>query len=168
MVVLSHWGKNKLQVQKGPTWSSHYNRNDRTIWQNMMTIKKWAGRNVKSSIKGSPTPEVGRELWISPWKGMKKSSRPCKQASRPRQTHERQVDLGHTWRESTREAYTPPACTQPIWDLVGSWVRGKGVWFGRGKKGRDLFCSSYPSSFGRYILLGWQTTQKRQGWGRNY
>ena len=31
-------------------------------WQDMMAIKKWAGRNVKPSIKGSPAPKVNREL----------------------------------------------------------------------------------------------------------
>ena len=62
MVVLSHWGKNTQQTQKGLTGSSHYGRNDRVIWQDMISIKKWAGRNVKPSIKGSPTPKVSREL----------------------------------------------------------------------------------------------------------
>ena len=62
MVVLSHWGKNTQQTQKGPTGSSHYGRNDRVIWQDMMIIKKWAGRNVKPSIKGSPALKVSREL----------------------------------------------------------------------------------------------------------
>ena len=68
--------------------------------------------------------------------------------------HEQQVDFGHTRRESTSEAQAPPACTQPIWDVVGLWVRGKGVWFGGGERGKDLFCGSCPSSFGRYVLLG--------------
>ena len=62
MVVLSHWGKNTWQTQKSLARSSHYNRNDIVIWQDMMTIKKWAGRNVKLSIKGSPAPKVSREL----------------------------------------------------------------------------------------------------------
>ena len=62
MVVLSHWGKNTRQAQKGATRLSHYSKNDRVIWQDMMTIMKWAGRNVKPSIKGSPAPKVTREL----------------------------------------------------------------------------------------------------------
>ena len=62
MVVLSHWGKNTRQAQKGPAGSSHYSRNDMVKWQDMMAIKKWVGRNVKPSIKGSPTPKVNREL----------------------------------------------------------------------------------------------------------
>ena len=62
MVVLSHWGKNTQQAQKGPTGSSHYSKNDKVIWQNMMAIKKWAGRNIKPSIKGSPAPKVSIEL----------------------------------------------------------------------------------------------------------
>ena len=62
MVVLSHWEKNTRQAQKGPARSSHYNKNDRILWQNMMASKEWAGRNVKPSIKGSPTPKVGKEL----------------------------------------------------------------------------------------------------------
>ena len=48
--------------KRGPAGSSHYSRNDRTLWQNMMASKKWAGRNVKPSIKGSPIPKVGKEL----------------------------------------------------------------------------------------------------------
>ena len=62
MVVLSHWGKNTRQAQKGPAGLSHYSRNDRIIWQDMMAIKKWAGRNTKPSIKGSPVPKVGSGL----------------------------------------------------------------------------------------------------------
>ena len=60
--MLSHWGKNARQAREGPTISSHYNRNDRVIWQDMMTIKKWAGRNVKPSIKGNSAPKVSKEL----------------------------------------------------------------------------------------------------------
>ena len=48
--------------KRGLAGSSHYSRNDRTLWQNMMASKKWAGRNVKPNIKGSPAPKVGREL----------------------------------------------------------------------------------------------------------
>ena len=44
------------QAQKGLARSSHYNRNDRVIWLNMMAIKKWTGRNVKPSINGKPSP----------------------------------------------------------------------------------------------------------------
>ena len=61
--------------------------------------------------------------------------------------HEWQANLGHTWRESTREAQAPPAYTQPIWDLMGSWVRGKGVWFGGGERGGDLFLRLLPKLF---------------------
>ena len=35
------------------------------------------------------------------------------------------------------EAQAPPACTQPIWELVRLWVRGKrGIvwWWGEGKR----------------------------------
>ena len=61
MVVLSHWGKNTRQAQKDPAGLSHYSRNDKVIWQDMMAIKRWDGRNVKSSIKGSPAPKVSKE-----------------------------------------------------------------------------------------------------------
>ena len=33
---------------------SHYSRNDKGIWQNMMVTKKWDGRNVKPNVKGGP------------------------------------------------------------------------------------------------------------------
>ena len=36
-VMLSHRGKNTWQAQKGPAGSSHYSRNDRVIWQDIMT-----------------------------------------------------------------------------------------------------------------------------------
>ena len=48
--------------KRGSAGSSHYSRNDRTLRQNMMASKKWARRNIKPSIKGSPTPKVGKEL----------------------------------------------------------------------------------------------------------
>ena len=48
--------------KRGSAGSSHYSRNDRTLRQNMMASKKWAGRNIKPSIKRSPTPKVGKEL----------------------------------------------------------------------------------------------------------
>ena len=32
-----------------------------------------------------------------------------------------------------------PRHHQPIRDLVGSWVRGKEVWFGGRERGKDLF-----------------------------
>ena len=62
MVVLSHWEKNTRQAQKSPARLSHYSRNDKVIWQDMITIKESVGRNVKPSIKGSPTPKMSREL----------------------------------------------------------------------------------------------------------
>ena len=46
----------------GPKGLSHCSKNDRIIWQDMVTIKKWARRSVKPSIKGSPAPKVSREL----------------------------------------------------------------------------------------------------------
>ena len=48
--------------KRGSAGSSHYSKNDRTLRQNMMASKKWARRNIKPSIKGSPTPKVGKEL----------------------------------------------------------------------------------------------------------
>ena len=50
--------------------------------------------------------------------------------------HEHQADFGHTWKGGTRKAQTSPAYTQPIWDMVKSWVRGKRVWFGGGERGK--------------------------------
>ena len=37
--------------KKGPVGLSHYDRNDRVIWQEMKAIKKWAKRNVKPNNK---------------------------------------------------------------------------------------------------------------------
>ena len=32
-----------------------------------------------------------------------------------------------------------PACTQPIQDVVRSWIRGKRAWFGGGGEGKTYF-----------------------------
>ena len=37
---------------------------------------------------------------------------------------------------------------------MGQREEVKGVWFGGGERGKDLFCGSCPSPFGRYVLLG--------------
>ena len=60
------------------------------------------------------------------------------QASRPRQMHEQQTDFGYTWKGSTRKAQTSPAYTQPIQEMVRSWVRGKKAWFGGGERGKPI------------------------------
>ena len=57
----------------------------------------------------------------------------------PQQTHEQQVDLGHTWKKGTRKAQTLPACTQPIQDTVRSWVKGKKAWFGDWEREKTYF-----------------------------
>ena len=53
--------------------------------------------------------------------------------------HKQQVDFGHTWKKGMRKAQTSPACTQPIQDIVSSWVRGKRAWFSGREKGKTYF-----------------------------
>ena len=36
-------------------------------------------------------------------------------------------------------AQTSTACTQPIQNMVSSWVRGKRAWFGGGERGKTYF-----------------------------
>ena len=55
-----------------------------------------------------------------------------------RQMHKQQADFGHTWKKGTRKAYTLPACTQLIKDIVRSWVRDKRAWFGGGERGKPI------------------------------
>ena len=45
----------------------------------------------------------------------------------------------YIWKRGTRKAQTSPAYTQPIHDMVRSWVRGKRVWFGGGERGKIYF-----------------------------
>ena len=132
---------------------SHYSRNDRTQRQNMMASKKWAGRNVKPNIKRSPAPEVGRECT---------TDRVSKPPGRSRRMSGRQIlDI------RGGRARMKPRHHQPIPSQYGTWwghgseVRGYGLVVGRGEE--TYFWGSCPSSFGRCVLLGWQTTQKRQG-----
>ena len=54
-------------LKRGPTGSSHYSRNDRTLRQNMIASKNWVGRNVKPNIKGSLAPKVGVR-WVENYK----------------------------------------------------------------------------------------------------
>ena len=72
-------------------------------------------------------------------------------ASQLQQMHEQQPDFGHTWKKGTRKAQTSPACTQPLQDMVKSWVRGKRAWFGDGEREKPilrfllgLFWGKYP------------------------
>ena len=82
---------------------------------------------------------------------------------------------GHGRRMSSRQildihegrAHMKPIHHQPVPSEYGTWwghgseVRGYGLVVRKGEE--TYFCGSCPSSFGRYVLLGWQTTQKRQG-----
>ena len=43
------------------------------------------------------------------------------------------------WKEGMHKAQTSPACTQPIQDMVRSWVRDKRAWFGGGESGKTYF-----------------------------
>ena len=72
----------------------------------------------------------------------------CRQASRPRRTHEQQANFGYTWKGGTRKTQTSPTCTQPIRDMVRSWVRGKRAWFDGGE--REKTYSEVPTQ----ALLG--------------
>ena len=52
-----------------------------------------------------------------------------------------------------RKVRARPRHHRPVPSQYGTWwghgseVRGKGVWFGGGERGKDLFCGSYPSHF---------------------
>ena len=61
-----------------------------------------------------------------------------RQAFRPRRTHEWQADFRYTWKWSMHKAQTSPACTQPIQEVVRSWVRGKRAWSGDGERGKPI------------------------------
>ena len=72
---------------------------------------------------------------------------------------------------SEREARARPRHHQLVPSQYRTWwghgpkVRGKGGmvwWWGEGKRS---ICRTCPSPFGKYVLLGWQTTQKRRVWG---
>ena len=78
----------------------------------------------------------------------------CREASRPRQTNGQQADFGHIWKEGTRKAQAPPACIQPIQEMVRSGVRdSKGMvwWWGEGK---NLFLRFRLKLFQGGVLLG--------------
>ena len=62
--------------------------------------------------------------------------------------HKQQTDFGHTWKKCTRKTHTSSACTQPIQDMVRSWVRGKRALFGGGERGKTY--SEIPTQ----VLLG--------------
>ena len=62
----------------------------------------------------------------------------CRQASRPRRMSEQQADFRHIWKEGTRKAQTLPVYTQPIQDVVRSWVSGKRAWFGGEERGKPI------------------------------
>ena len=110
-------------------------------------IIKWYGRRWQQekgqAEKQGPPSSKAQSLGRASHKGngnhkiVKKRMADC--AGQPRQTHEQQVDFGHTRKKSTRKAQTSPACTQPIQDTVRSWVRGKRAWFGGGERGKTYF-----------------------------
>ena len=60
-------------------------------------------------------------------------------AGQPRQTHKQQTDFGHMWKKGTRKAQTSPTYTQPIQDIVRSWVRDKMAWFGGREREKTYF-----------------------------
>ena len=98
--------------------------------------KKGGLRKKQSPSSSNAQPQIGQAIKE---RETKKWSRTDGRLCRPtRQTHEQQVDFGHTWKRGTRKAQTPLAYTQPIQDMVRSWVRGKGVWFGGGERGKPI------------------------------
>ena len=50
----------------------------------------------------------------------------------------RKEKKGYIWKRGTRKAQTSPAYTQPIHDMVRSWVRGKRVWSSGGERGKPI------------------------------
>ena len=101
-------------------------------------------KEEKPTAKQRPNPEREQALKNeklengSCHKKPRMGSRMCRQASRPRQTHEQQADFRYTWKWSTRKAQTSPACTQPIQEVVKSWVRGKRAWSSGREKGKPI------------------------------
>ena len=72
--------------------------------------KKWAGEKRRSLLSGKAQPLNGS--------GHKRKEsgqgRTANCVGQPWQTHEQQVDFGHTWKRGTRKAQASPAYTQPI------------------------------------------------------
>ena len=62
--------------------------------------------------------------------------RMCRQAFRPRRTHERQTYFRYTWKWGTRKVHTSLACTQPIQKVIRLWVRGERAWSSGRERGK--------------------------------
>ena len=94
-------------------------------------------------------------------------------AGQPWQTHKQRADFGHTWKRGTRKAQTSPTYTQPIQDIVRSWVRGKRTWFGGGERGKPILRFLLGFFWGKcpagmiYHPKGqsWARTTKCMPWG---
>ena len=149
MTILSHWGKNKQQTQRGPTGLGQItpSRNSKTVRQETQRqqkrARKWAeGGKAHDQAKTQPWKEQAlkneKPKNGSRHKKPRMGGKMCRQTSRPRRTREQQADFGYTWKWSTRKTQTLPTCTQPIQEVVRSWVRGKGAWFSGGEKGKHI------------------------------
>ena len=79
-------------------------------------------RNVRPIIRQNPALEWSGKTKKSPHKRSKNTD--DEPPDHDKHMSSRQI-FGHIWKKSMCEAQTPPTCTQPIWDVVGSWVRGK-------------------------------------------
>ena len=91
------------------------------------------------------------------------SDRMHRWTSRPWQMREQWTSFWRTRKWSMRKTQALPTYTQPIqkWWVMGR--RKERVWFGSGRR-ESLFWDSCSDSFGGDVLLGWHTTQKKDGW----
>ena len=89
---------------------------------------------------------------------------PDKSPDHGRCVSSRQISNIHGSEARARSRHHQPVPSQyRRWWGYGSKVRGHGLVVGRGE---NLFWDSCFGFFGRYILLGWHTTQRKHGWAR--
>ena len=101
-------------------------------------------KEEKPMAKQRPTPEKEQALKNekpengSCHKKPRMGGRKCRQASRPRRTHEWQAYFRYTWKWSTRKAQTSLAYIQPIQEVVRLRVRGERVWSSGRERGKPI------------------------------
>ena len=133
------------------------------LWKRAKEWAEWG--KAHNQVKPSPRREwaiENEESESSPrHKKSRTGGRMCREASRPWQTQ--RASFWHTQKLSTRKVHASPICTQPIQKVVGHRLEVRGYGLAVGRK-ENLFWDSCSGSFGGDVLLGWHTTQKKQGW----